>query len=85
MRCPSMGFRVKIEQTAKKHESNIILALDFPFERPENRNNLLSKAERVLDAAYPWLCVVKFNHHLVLYWARFTASKNRIKRFTMMA
>ena len=61
-----MAFRVKIEQTAEKHESNIVLALDFPFEEPENRNSLFSKAERVLDAAHPYLCAVKFNHHLVL-------------------
>src|SRR4030042_103570 len=61
-----MAFRAKIEQTAKQRQSNIILALDFPFENPENRNILFKKAEQVLNAAHPYLCAVKFNHHLVL-------------------
>jgi orotidine-5'-phosphate decarboxylase len=42
------------------------LALDFPFEKPENRGDLLTKAEHVVDAVHPYLCAVKFNHHLVL-------------------
>jgi orotidine-5'-phosphate decarboxylase len=62
----SLSFRARIEQTAKKKESDIILALDFPFEKPENREKLFSKTERVLDAVHPYLCAVKFNHHLVL-------------------
>src|SRR4030042_495612 len=61
-----MAFRAKIEQTAKQRQSNIILALDFPFENPENRNSLFKKAEQVLNTAHPYLCAVKFNHHLVL-------------------
>ncbi|HJX02497.1 MAG TPA: orotidine 5'-phosphate decarboxylase [Candidatus Bathyarchaeia archaeon] len=61
-----MAFRAKIEQTAKQRQSSIILALDFPFENPENRNSLFKKAEQILNAAHPYLCTVKFNHHLVL-------------------
>lgn len=61
-----MAFRAKIEQTAKQRQSNIILALDFPFENPENRNSLFKKAEQILNVAHPYLCAVKFNHHLVL-------------------
>jgi orotidine-5'-phosphate decarboxylase len=55
-----------MEQTAKKKESNIVLALDFPFEKPENCHKLFSKAEKVIEAVHPYLCAVKFNHHLVL-------------------
>jgi len=55
-----------MEQTAKKKESNIVLAFDFPFEKPENHHKLFSKAEKVLEAVHPYLCAVKFNHHLVL-------------------
>jgi orotidine-5'-phosphate decarboxylase len=61
-----MAFRAKIEQVSKKQGSSIVLALDFPFEKPENRDSLFSKAEHILDSVYPYLCAVKFNHHLVL-------------------
>jgi orotidine-5'-phosphate decarboxylase len=65
-RCSSLSFRARMEQTAKKKESNIVLALDFPFEQPESHKALLVKAEHVLEAACPYICVAKFNHHLVL-------------------
>jgi len=55
-----------MEQNAKKKASNIVLALDFPFEKPENRANLFKRAEHVVEAASSHLCAVKFNHHLVL-------------------
>jgi len=55
-----------MEQVARKQESNIVLNLDFPFEKPENRGNLFFKAERILEAVHPYICAVKFNHHLVL-------------------
>jgi len=55
-----------MEQAARNKESNIVLNLDFPFEKPENRHRLFSKAERVLEAANPYVCAVKINHHLVL-------------------
>jgi orotidine-5'-phosphate decarboxylase len=55
-----------MEQTAKNKKSNIVLALDFPFEKPENRNKLFSEANSVLEAVHPYICAVKINHHLVL-------------------
>jgi orotidine-5'-phosphate decarboxylase len=61
-----MSFRVKMEQTAKNRKSNIILALDFPFEKPANRSKLFSKAEHTLEAVHPYVCAVKFNRHLIL-------------------
>ena len=65
-RCLNLSFRARMAQTEKKKESNIVLALDFPFERPENRRKLLSRAEQVLEAVHPYVCALKFNHHLVL-------------------
>jgi orotidine-5'-phosphate decarboxylase len=53
-------------QTEKKRGSNIVLALDFPFEKPENSRKILLRAGEVLEAVHPFLCAVKFNHHLVL-------------------
>jgi len=61
-----LSFRVRMAATEKKKESNIVLALDFPFEKPENRKNLFSRAESLLGDVHPYLCAVKFNHHLVL-------------------
>jgi len=59
-------YRTKIEEVAKNKQSPIIVGLDFPFENPEKRQSLYSKAENVLDAVHPYVCAVKFNHHLVL-------------------
>ena len=61
-----MSFRIRMAETEKKRESKIVLALDFAFEKPENRKNLLSRAEKLLGEVHPYLCAVKFNHHLVL-------------------
>jgi len=55
-----------MEQTAKNKKSNIVLALDFPFEKPENRGNLFSQAEYTLETVHPYICAVKFNRHLIL-------------------
>ncbi|MGB9713498.1 MAG: orotidine 5'-phosphate decarboxylase [Candidatus Bathyarchaeales archaeon] len=75
-----MPFRGKIEQAAKKQGSNIVLALDFPFEKIENRLNLFSKAEEILEATYPYVCAVKFNHHLVLPLGVFDGVQKLVKK-----
>ena len=75
-----MVFRAKMEQTAKKQASNIVLALDFPFEKPENRDHLFAKAEHALEAASPYLCAVKFNHHLVLPLGTFDGVQKLVKK-----
>lgn len=61
-----MLFKEKMEETSKKKKSNIVLALDFPFYSLEKREELLIKAQDVLEAVHPYICAVKFNHHLVL-------------------
>ena len=61
-----MSFKVKMEATAKKKESSIVLALDFPFHNPEKREELLVKAQHVLEAVNAYVCAVKINHHLSL-------------------
>lgn len=76
----SLSFSTKMEQTAKTRESNIIMAFDFPFEKPENREKLLAKAERVMDAVNPYLCAIKFNHHLVLPLGLFDGVEKLVKR-----
>ncbi len=61
-----MPFKEKIEEIAKKKESNIVLALDFSFRNPDKREELLTNAQGVLDAVHPYVCAMKLNHHLVL-------------------
>ena len=67
-------------ETAKSKESNIVLALDFPFEKPENRKILYRKAEHVLDAVHPYICAVKFNHHMVLPLGTFNGVQKLVKK-----
>jgi orotidine-5'-phosphate decarboxylase len=69
-----------MEKTAKDRKSNIILAFDFPFEKLENRESLFSKAEHVLDAVNPYICAVKFNHHLVLPLGTFNGVQKLVKK-----
>ena len=61
-----MSFKVKMQEAAESKGSRIVLALDFPFEAPENRNKILVKAQSILKAVHPYICAVKINHHLVL-------------------
>lgn len=61
-----MSFHVRMERAAKNKQSNVVLALDFLFENPENRKRLFLKAVKVLEVVHPHVCAVKFNHHLVL-------------------
>jgi len=69
-----------MEQTAKRKKSNIVLNLDFPFEKPENRDKLFSKAEHVLEATHPYVCAMKINHHLVLPLGTFDGVQKLVKR-----
>ncbi len=69
-----------MEQTAKNRKSNIILALDFPFEKPENREKLFSKAKHTLEAVHPHICAVKFNRHLVLPLGTFDSVQKLVKK-----
>jgi orotidine-5'-phosphate decarboxylase len=55
-----------MHEAAKSRGSKIVLALDFPYEAPENRQKVLSKAQKILEAVNPYICAVKINHHLVL-------------------
>ena len=61
-----MSFNMKMQEAAKSKNSRLVLALDFPFEAPANRNNILVKAQKVLKAVHPYVCAVKINHHLTL-------------------
>ncbi len=55
-----------MQEAAKSKNSPIVLALDFPYESPENRDKVLAKAQKILKAVHPYICAVKINHHLTL-------------------
>jgi orotidine-5'-phosphate decarboxylase len=55
-----------MQEAAKSKNSPLVLALDFPFEAAENRNNVLIKAQKILKAVHPYIAAVKINHHLTL-------------------
>ena len=61
-----MSFKEKMQEAAKSKDSRIVLALDFPYESPENREKVLANAQKILKAAHPYICAVKINHHLTL-------------------
>jgi orotidine-5'-phosphate decarboxylase len=73
-----MSFKAKMEETAKKKESSIVLALDFPFHSPDKREELLAKAQHVLEAVHSYVCAVKINHHLVLPLGTFDGVKQLV-------
>jgi orotidine-5'-phosphate decarboxylase len=69
-----------MEKTANKKESNIVLALDFPFRNPEKRKRLLAEAQDVLEAVHSYVCAVKINHHLTLPLGTFDGVQQLVTR-----
>ena len=74
-----MSFKAKMQQTAKEKNSPIILALDFPYETPNNSKKLFTKAKNLLEAVHPHICAVKINHHLVLPLGTFDGVQQLVK------
>jgi len=61
-----LSFKTNMMEASKSKDSRLILALDFPFEAAENRDKILTQAQKVLKAVHPYICAVKINHHLTL-------------------
>jgi orotidine-5'-phosphate decarboxylase len=61
-----LSFKGKMQEATKSKNSPLVLALDFPFEPAENKNNVLIKAQKILKAVHPYISAVKINHHLTL-------------------
>ncbi len=75
-----MTFKTQIQEAAKSKDSRLVLALDFPFEHPENHEIILSKAQKVLKAVQPYICAVKINHHLTLPLGTFDGVKALVEQ-----
>ena len=52
-----------MDRSAKKTDSNIVLALDLPSDQP---HSLLSRSIQILEETHPYVCAVKINRQLVL-------------------
>ena len=75
-----MSFKLEMQESAKSKNSKIILALDFPYAAPENRDKILSNAQRVLKAVHPYICAVKINHHLTLPLGTFESVQRLVEQ-----
>jgi orotidine-5'-phosphate decarboxylase len=69
-----------MQYASTTNRSNIVLALDFPYEKPENRRTLLRRARHVLESASPYICAVKLNHHLILPFGTFNGVQSLIEK-----
>lgn len=88
LRHNSLSFKTKMQDAAKTKDSKIILALDFPFQTPDNKEHLLAKAQSILKAVHPYICAVKINHHLVLPLGTFDGVQSlveQIHRYGLLA
>jgi len=75
-----LSFKFIMQESAKSKKSPLVLALDFPFEPAENRNNILIKAQKILQAVHPYIAAVKINHHLTLPLGTFDGISNLVEQ-----
>jgi orotidine-5'-phosphate decarboxylase len=75
-----LQFKSKIQEIARANNSRLVLALDFPFQNPNNRQELIDKADAILEQVYPYICAVKINNHLVLPLGLFDGVKTLVEK-----
>jgi orotidine-5'-phosphate decarboxylase len=69
-----------MECVSTNRKTKIVLALDFPFGKLEDYQSLFLKAEYVLEAANPYICAIKVNHHLILPMGLFDGVQQLVKK-----
>jgi len=74
-----LSFRTRMEDTSRLKASSIVLALDFPFQNPETREELFERALSTLEIVSQYVCAVKINHHLVLPLGTFDGVRELVK------
>jgi orotidine-5'-phosphate decarboxylase len=75
-----LQFKQRIGEASQKKKTDIVLALDIPYQNPQNRNALLVKAQAILDVVQPYVCAIKINHHLVLPLGIFDGVQTLVKQ-----
>ena len=76
MKVQNLSFKQKMESSAKKAKSNIILALDLPADKP---SCLLSRSIKILESVHPYLCALKLNRQAVLPLGLFDGVQKIVK------
>jgi orotidine-5'-phosphate decarboxylase len=61
-----LSFKQRMEENSRNRKTDLVLALDFPYQMPKDRTRLLNRAKTILEEVNPYLCAVKINHHLTL-------------------
>jgi orotidine-5'-phosphate decarboxylase len=69
-----------MEEASRKRQSSIVLALDFPYHKPDERKTLQAKAHAMLSMVSPYVCAVKINHHLTLPLGTFSGVQALVKQ-----
>jgi len=72
-----LSFKKLMEESERKRNSNIILALDSV---PSGSEDLLSVSLKILERAHPYICAVKLNRHLLLPLGLNNGVKRIVKR-----
>jgi len=80
MRGHTLQFKEKIKHVSETNSSRLVLALDFPYQNPLDRQALALRAEKVLEQVYPYICGVKINNHLLLPLGLFDGIKQLIEK-----
>ncbi len=72
-----LSFRLRMEESAERKGSRIVLALD---QLPKGTEDPVKKSIRILEETSPFLCGVKLNHHLVLPLGLFDGAKRIVDK-----
>ena len=72
-----LSFRLKMEESAEKKDSNIVLALD---QIPEDAGDLTKKGIKILEETHQYLCGLKLNYHLILPLGLFDGAKKIVDK-----
>jgi orotidine-5'-phosphate decarboxylase len=76
-----MPFKAKMQEISISKKTNLVLALDLPFEsNPQKRLKIKSSAEAILEAVSPYVCAIKVNHHLALPLGLFDGVKDLVSK-----
>ncbi|MEM2454693.1 MAG: orotidine 5'-phosphate decarboxylase / HUMPS family protein [Candidatus Bathyarchaeia archaeon] len=70
-------FRLLMEESERKRDSRIVLALDIIDENPEK---IFSRSMSIIEQVNEYICAVKINNHLILPLGLFNGVKKIIER-----
>ncbi len=70
-------FQQKIKKSAEKNKSNIVLALDLPFDTPKP---ILSRSLNIVNKVHSHICALKLNRQAVLPLGLFNGVQRIVER-----